>query len=153
MAWLIVSLKLRSLRNALRGSRRAKISFILSTTLAAVVAVTVFASLAGLRGHGAAVDEATAVFTTFAFGWLVLPIFAFGLDATLDPATLALYPLRTRPLAMGLLACLGHRGLAAGQRARPARGDRRAGRAGPACSSRRSRCCCRFCSASPWPGS
>ena len=104
MAWLIVSLKLRSLRNALRGSRRAKISFILSTTLAAVVAVTVFASLAALRGQAAAVDEATAVFTTFAFGWLVLPIFAFGLDATLDPATLALYPLRTRPLAMGLLA-------------------------------------------------
>jgi ABC-2 type transport system permease protein len=104
VAWLIVSLKLRSLRNALRGSRRAKISFILSTTLAAVVAVTVFASLAALRGQAAAVDEATAVFTTFAFGWLVLPIFAFGLDATLDPATLALYPLRTRPLAMGLLA-------------------------------------------------
>ena len=29
---------------------------------------------------------------------------AFGLDSTLDPATLALYPLRTRPLVTGLLA-------------------------------------------------
>ena len=40
----------------------------------------------------------------FAFGWLILPLLAFGLDGTLDPATLALYPLRTRPLAVGLLA-------------------------------------------------
>jgi ABC-2 type transport system permease protein len=103
VAWLIVGLKLRSLSNALRSSRRARISFILSTTLAAVVAATVFTSLAVLRGHGAAVDEATAIFTAFAFGWLVLPIFAFGLDATLDPATLAPYPLRPRPLAVGLL--------------------------------------------------
>ncbi len=49
-------------------------------------------------------DLTTVIFTAFAFGWLVLPIFAFGLDGTLDPATLALYPLRTRPLAVGLLA-------------------------------------------------
>ena len=104
MAWLLVRLKLRSLGNALRSSGRARISFILSTTLAAVVAAAVFASLAALRGQGAAVDEAAAVFTMFAFAWLVLPIFSFGLDATLDPATLAPYPLRTRPLAAGLLA-------------------------------------------------
>ncbi len=63
-----------------------------------------FVGLARLRGHSAAVDEATAVFTMFAFAWLVLPIFSFGLDATLDPATLAPYPLRARPLAVGLLA-------------------------------------------------
>jgi ABC-2 type transport system permease protein len=39
----------------------------------------------------------------------VLPLLAFGLDSTLDPATLALYPLRTRQLAVGLLAasCTG----------------------------------------------
>ena len=96
MAWLLVGLKLRSLRNALRSSGRARISFILSATLAAVAAVAVFGSLAMLRGQAAAVDEATAVFTTFAFAWLVLPIFSFGLDATLDPATLAPYPLRAR---------------------------------------------------------
>ena len=49
-------------------------------------------------------DLTTVVFTVFAFGWLILPMLAFGLDGTLDPATLALYPLRTRPLAVGLLA-------------------------------------------------
>ncbi len=104
MAWLLVQLKLRSLGNSLHHTRRARIAFILSSTLAAVVAAAVFTSLAGLRGRAGAVDETTAVFTMFAFGWLVLPIFSFGLDATLDPAALAPYPLRARPLAVGLLA-------------------------------------------------
>src|SRR5262249_12886261 len=63
-----------------------------------------FAVVASLRGQSASVDLTTVVFTGFAFGWLILPLVAFGLDATLDPATLALYPLRTRPLAVGLLA-------------------------------------------------
>ena len=49
-------------------------------------------------------DLTTVVFTIFAFGWLILPLVGFSLDGTLDPATLALYPLRTRPLAVGLLA-------------------------------------------------
>ena len=40
----------------------------------------------------------------FGLAWLILPLVVFGLDSTLDPATLALYPLRTRPLAVGLLA-------------------------------------------------
>src|SRR5262249_19356508 len=63
-----------------------------------------FAVVASLGGRSAAVDLTTVIFTVFAFGWLILPLVAFGLDATLDPATLALYPLRTRPLAVGLLA-------------------------------------------------
>ena len=104
MARLLVQLKLRLLRNALRLSTGAKVSFILSTIAAGVVAVVTFAGLAALRGNAAAVDVTTIVFTVFAFGWLILPLLAFGLDATLDPATLALYPLRTRPLAAGLLA-------------------------------------------------
>ena len=104
MAWLLVQLKLRLLGNALRGSGRAKFSFIFSTAAAGLVAVGTFAALAALRGQSTSVDVTTVVFTLFAFGWLILPLLAFGLDGTLDPATLALYPLRTRPLAVGLLA-------------------------------------------------
>jgi ABC-2 type transport system permease protein len=104
VARLLVQLKLRLLRNALRGSGRAKVSFILSTVAAGLVAVGTFAALAALRGQSASVDITTVVFTLFAFGWLILPLLVFGLDGTLDPATLALYPLRTRPLAVGLLA-------------------------------------------------
>jgi ABC-2 type transport system permease protein len=109
MARLLVQLKLRLLLGALRSSGSAKASFIVSTVFAVVVAIGVFAGLAALRGHSASVDLVTVVFTIFAFGWLVLPLLAFGLDSTLDPATLALYPLRTRQLAVGLLAasCTG----------------------------------------------
>ncbi len=104
MAWLLVQLKLRLLTNALRSSTAAKVSFILSTTVACMLAVGAFVVLALLRGQPTATDLTTVIFTVFTFGWLILPIFAFGLDSTLDPATLALYPLRTRPLAVGLLA-------------------------------------------------
>ena len=104
MARLLVQLKLRLLTNALRASRRAKVSFIISTTFAALVAIGTFLLLAALRGGSSPVAQTGAVFTVFAFGWLLVPLISFGLDATLDPATLALYPLRTRPLAVGLLA-------------------------------------------------
>jgi ABC-2 type transport system permease protein len=104
MARLLVQLKLRLLTNALRSSTASKVSFIVSTTFAVLVAVGAFVSLAMLHGQAAAVDLTTVIFTVFAFGWLILPIFVFGLDSTLDPATLSLYPLRLRPLAMGLLA-------------------------------------------------
>jgi ABC-2 type transport system permease protein len=104
VARLLVQLKLRLLRNALRSSAGAKVAFIASTVFAGLVAAGTFAVLALLRGQSASVDLTTVIFTLFAFGWLIVPIVAFGLDSTLDPATLALYPLRTRPLAMGLLA-------------------------------------------------
>jgi ABC-2 type transport system permease protein len=104
MARLLIQLKLRLLRNALRASTGARVAFILSTILAALVAVGIFIVLARLRGHAGAVDLTTVIFTVFAFGWLILPLVVFGLDGTLDPATLALYPLRTRQLAVGLLA-------------------------------------------------
>ena len=104
MARLLVQLKLRLLFNALRSSGAAEASFIISCLCALFVAVGAFFVLAVFRGSPSAVDLTTVIFTVFAFGWLLMPIFAFGLDSTLDPATLQLYPLRTGPLAVGLLA-------------------------------------------------
>jgi ABC-2 type transport system permease protein len=105
MARLLVQLKLRLLANALRASTGAQVAFVLSTVFAAVVAVGVFYLLAILRGSGiAAADLTTVIFTMFGLAWLILPLVVFGLDSTLDPAALALYPLRIRPLAVGLLA-------------------------------------------------
>jgi ABC-2 type transport system permease protein len=104
MARLLVQLKLRLLTNALRASTGAQVAFIFSTLFAVVVAVGVFYLLSILGGGIAAADLATAIFCLFGLAWLILPIVVFGLDSTLDPATLALYPLRTRPLAVGLLA-------------------------------------------------
>jgi ABC-2 type transport system permease protein len=104
MARLLVQLKLRLIRNALLASTGAKVAFVLSTILAALVAGGIFYLLASLSGGVAAADLTTVVFCVFGLAWLILPIVVFGLDSTLDPATLALYPLRTRPLAVGLLA-------------------------------------------------
>jgi ABC-2 type transport system permease protein len=104
MARLLVELKLRLVRNALLSSTAARVSFLVSMMLAGVVAIGIFWLLAQLRFVSASVDLTTVIFSIFAIGWLIAPIFAFGLDGTLDPATLALYPLRTRPLAVGLLA-------------------------------------------------
>ncbi|TVZ02595.1 hypothetical protein EAS64_27875 [Trebonia kvetii] len=104
MARLLVELKVRMLRNAMRSSTPAQISFIISTIAAALVAIGTFWVLAQLRSVPASVDLTTVIFSIFAIGWLLCPIFAFGLDGTLDPATIALYPLRTRPLVVGLLA-------------------------------------------------
>ena len=104
MARLLVQLKLRLVLNALRASTGAKVAFVLSTSCAALVAGGVFYLLATLPGGIAAADLTTVIFCVFGLAWLILPLVVFGLDSTLDPATLALYPLRTRPLAVGLLA-------------------------------------------------
>jgi ABC-2 type transport system permease protein len=104
MARLLVQLKVRLLLNALRSSTAAGTTFILSTFFAIVVAGGTFYVLALLRDSTASVDLTTVIFCFFALGWLTLPLLASGLDGTLDPATLALYPLRTRSLAVGLLA-------------------------------------------------
>ena len=104
MARLLVQLKLRMLVNAMRSSTATRVSFLTSTTFALLVAIGTFWILAQLRSVNASVDLTTVIFSIFAIGWLLCPIFAFGLDGTLDPATLALYPLRTRPLVTGLLA-------------------------------------------------
>jgi ABC-2 type transport system permease protein len=104
MARLLVQLKLRLIRNALLASTGARIAFVLSTILAALVAGGIFYLLAILPGGIAAADLTTVIFCAFGLAWLILPIVVFGLDSTLDPATLALYPLRIRPLAVGLLA-------------------------------------------------
>ena len=104
MARLLVQLKLRLLLNALRSSATAKVSFIVSTTFAVLLAAGTFWLLSAFRHSTYSVELTSVIFTVFAFGWLLAPILVFGIDSTLDPATLALYPLRTRPLAVGLLA-------------------------------------------------
>jgi ABC-2 type transport system permease protein len=106
VARLLVELKLRMVGNALRSSAAARVSFLISTTLALLVAVGIFWLTAQFRllSESESVDLTTVIFSIFAIGWLIGPIFTFGLDGTLDPGTMALYPLRTRPLVAGLLA-------------------------------------------------
>jgi ABC-2 type transport system permease protein len=104
MARLFVQLKLRLLVNALRSSNAARITFLISTIFAAALAFFTFLVLASLSGKSTSADLTAVIFTVFAFGWLIAPIMVFGVDSTLDPSVLALYPLRTRKLVTGLLA-------------------------------------------------
>jgi ABC-2 type transport system permease protein len=104
VARLLVQLKLRLIVNALRSSNSARVSFIVSTIFAVALAVGTFIVLASFSGKSTSVDLTSVIFTVFAFGWLIAPIMVFGIDSTLDPAVLALYPVRTPALVRGLLA-------------------------------------------------
>lgn len=111
MARLLVRLKLRLLTNALRSSTTAKVSFIVSTMFAVLVAAGTFAILAALRGTPTSVDLTTVLFTLFALGWLILPIFA----SALTPPSIR-QPCSCIPFAPG------HSGSVCSPRQRPAHG-------------------------------
>jgi hypothetical protein len=65
MAWVLVQLKLKLLTNALRSSQRARVSFVVSSIFALIVAAGTFVLLALL--HGATeVTLSAAIFTVFA---------------------------------------------------------------------------------------
>lgn len=40
--------------------------------------------------------------TVFLVSWMIVPLLAFGLDDTLDPSRLSLFPLSTGRLAVGM---------------------------------------------------
>ena len=154
MARLLVQLKLRLLRNALHSSTAAKVSFIISTAFAGAgrdrhlhrPGPAPRPERVGGRDHGhlhpVRVRLADPADLRLRPGQHPRPGHAGALPAAHPPA------------GRGPAGRLGLRGLAAGQRDRPARGDRRPGpRRVRRARSRWSRCCCRCCSASRWPGS
>ncbi|MEV0132289.1 ABC transporter permease [Dactylosporangium sp. NPDC050688] len=106
-----VRLKLRILRNAMRGKKSRVWLFVLSVFFglwAAFVGVSLFAgsSIAddGLRPTLAAFAGASLVLM-----WVLVPLLFFGVDETLDPARFSLLPVPRRTLVLGMLAaaCVG----------------------------------------------
>ncbi len=106
MAWLFVGLKLRLMAGALRGNggRARAIGLILATIGGLYAMPAGFSLLASLPGGSLAADAVVVVFTLTFAGWAVLPLLTFGTDETLDPARLALLPLRRRTMMAGLFA-------------------------------------------------
>ncbi|XVQ87421.1 hypothetical protein ACQP2K_08400 [Microbispora siamensis] len=106
MTWLFVRLKLSLVRGGLRGEVGKQVGFAFSLGAALLAAVAGFGLLSLIRfaPSDVALDLVSAAFAMFAVGWIVVPLMAFGLDETLDPARLALFPLTTRQLATGMLA-------------------------------------------------
>lgn len=103
---VFVRLKLRLIAGNLRGNSVRLAGFVLTAVIAVAVAVVGFLVLAMLRmaADEVATDIGIVLFTVFLVGWAVVPLLAFGLDDTLDPSRLALFPLRTGQLAVGMFA-------------------------------------------------
>ncbi len=101
---LFARLKLRLLAGNLRGDLQRKLGFLLTTVVALGTAVLGFLlmSLLRLAPRELAVELVIVAFTLFLIGWMIVPLLAFGLDDTLDPAKLALFPLPARSLAIGM---------------------------------------------------
>ena len=91
-----VRLKLRLLRNGLRGPGTRVFGFVLGLVFGFWMAAAGFLwfLLAGLEPR-ADIGLVTVVFTGSAIvlGWVLLPLLFFGVDETLDPARLTLFPL------------------------------------------------------------
>ncbi|MET9337102.1 hypothetical protein [Nonomuraea sp. NPDC003804] len=106
MVGLFVELKLRLIAGGLRGDTQRILGFVFSLLAALAVAAGGFLLLALLRAAppDIAADIGVIAFTGLLVCWATVPLLAFGLDDTLDPARLALFPLRTRQLAAGMFA-------------------------------------------------
>ncbi|MBO3745141.1 hypothetical protein J5X84_03605 [Streptosporangiaceae bacterium NEAU-GS5] len=105
MVGLFVRLKLRLIRGSLRGDTAKQIGFVFSMIAAACCAFFGFLLFAVTRAADADVAQEIGIvaFTAFAMSWTIVPLLAFGLDETLDPSRLALFPLTPRQLAVGML--------------------------------------------------
>ncbi|TMR96101.1 hypothetical protein [Nonomuraea basaltis] len=101
---LFAQLKIRLLAGNLRGDLQRKLGFIFTMVIATGLAALGFflMSLLRLAPPGIAASLVIVLFAFFLFSWMIVPLLAFGLDDTLDPAKLSLFPLRTRRLAVGM---------------------------------------------------
>ncbi|MEV1245739.1 hypothetical protein [Nonomuraea sp. NPDC049750] len=101
---LFAQLKLRLLAGNLRGDIQRKLGFIFTLIMSVFVSVIGFLlmSLLRLAPHDVAASIVVVVFSVMLIGWMVVPLLAFGLDDTLDPARLSLFPLPTHRLAVGM---------------------------------------------------
>jgi ABC-2 type transport system permease protein len=111
MARVFVRLKLRLLRNGLRGNWQQTFGLVAGILVAVPLAAGGFALLALLPRSSPELGPAVAVtaFVAVFLAWTFLPVLTFAADATLDPARLALLPLRPRQLITGLFvaSCIG----------------------------------------------
>ncbi|HLU71329.1 MAG TPA: hypothetical protein VKZ82_04065 [Nonomuraea sp.] len=101
---LFAALKLRLLAGNLRGDLTRKLGFVFTLVMAVFLAALGFFLMSVVRfaPPDIATDIVIVVFSLFLVSWMIGPLLAFGLDDTLDPARLALFPLPTRQLAVGM---------------------------------------------------
>ncbi len=101
----LLTLKLHLLRNGLRRSPWQVVSLVLALLYGLGIAALAVGGLVALRGSDVGTARAVVVplGALLTLGWAVVPLVAFGTDATLDPARLLPFPLPARRLVLGLL--------------------------------------------------
>jgi ABC-2 type transport system permease protein len=103
---VLVGLKLRLLRNALRQSAWRIVGVVLATAYGLFLVALAVVGMIALRFTGVAVgpDVVVVGLSALTLGWTLVPLLASGMDDTLDPGRFALLPLRARELLPGLVA-------------------------------------------------
>ncbi|HWD02781.1 MAG TPA: hypothetical protein VG674_10050 [Amycolatopsis sp.] len=104
MVGVLVRLKLRVLRNSMRGRQVA--GMIVGGVFGLIAAaLTIALATVPIRGGtDITLDLLTTVYAAWAAGWVLAPIATGGGDDTLRPEHFALLPIGRRKLAVGLLA-------------------------------------------------
>ncbi len=106
MVALIVGLKWRLLRNGLRRSPPQLVGLVLAVLYGLGVLVAAMSGLIALRFSLPSDLARTAVIlggSLVTIGWAILPVVAYGMDETLDPARFATFAVPRRQLVVGLL--------------------------------------------------
>ncbi len=106
MVALIVGLKWQLLRNGLRRNTPQLVGLIIAVVCGLGVLVAAMSALIDLRFSFASDVARTAVIiggSVVTLGWAILPVIAYGIDETLDPARFATYAVPRRQLVLGLM--------------------------------------------------
>src|SRR6266542_1299031 len=100
-----VRLKLRILRNGLRGSARRILLLVFGALSGLELAFAGFVAftLAGTAPVRTAETVTAFIGAALVLAWTLVPLLFFGVDETLDPARFALLPVPRRTLALGML--------------------------------------------------
>jgi ABC-2 type transport system permease protein len=99
-------LKLRVLRNGLRGQTWRIVAYVLSMLIGLWIAVALLIALAATAYTTPRAGFVVAVLAGggFVLAWTLVPLLFFGVDESLDPARFALLPIPRMTLARGMLA-------------------------------------------------
>ncbi len=100
----LVRLKLRLTVNGLKRSVWMAVGFAVAALYGFGVLVMVLSALAYVSTQPFELRELVGVFVgaSLVLAWWLVPLVAFGLDATVDPARFATFPVRRRSLLLGL---------------------------------------------------
>ncbi len=99
-------LKLRVMRNGLRGQTWRIVAYVISIVVGLFLSLLVLLALtaSGLASRDGGYVVAVLAGAGFVLSWVLVPLLFFGVDESLDPARFALFPIRRMTLARGMLA-------------------------------------------------